>query len=359
MIYNFQALRAVAALLVTFVHLEIFASMIGIDQSTLSFGHFGVDLFFVLSGFVIVHSTAKSEPTAREFMVSRIIRVVPIYWLFTLCVFAIALSFPQALNATTADWSNLLKSLLFIPYVKENGLIQPILFVGWTLNYEMYFYTLFAIFLLIMRRRLRPTVICTTVFICGFSLAVNLVPPDSVILRFFGYPIVLEFAMGMWIALWAQTWSQTTSKFACPVLILASAWLLLHSQFVPDAPRWIVAGIPSAAILWAALILERSGHALTNKTVQLLGAASYALYLSHPFVLQAIGKAIEPFGHPIAGWIFGALALIFAHIVGVFLHLKVEKPLVRFFKAFTSKQSGPPYSNPLSSDTSSQQGGPQ
>lgn len=332
MIYNFQALRALAALLVTFVHIDIFVAATGLTHRHLDFGNFGVDLFFVLSGFVIVHSTAKSDPTAGSFMLSRIVRVVPIYWLLTLGVFAVAMIAPQLLGATTADPVDLAKSLFFIPYMKENGLIQPVLFVGWTLNYEMFFYTCFALFLLLARRRLIATVILTSLFIGGISLAVQVAQPDSLILRFFGYPIVLEFVMGMWIALVARRWPEQASPLAGPVMGLATFCLLLHIVVVADAPRWLAAGMPSAAILWAALMFERRGRVLSGRTVQLLGAASYSLYLSHPFVLQGLGKLIEPVNGPVVGIFAALVAIALAHLVGIAIHLKVERPMVDFLR---------------------------
>lgn len=332
MIYNFQAMRALAALLVTFVHIDIFVAASGLTHRDLAFGNIGVDLFFVLSGFVIVHSTAKSDPTAGEFMTSRIIRVVPIYWLLTLGVFTVAFIAPQLLNSTTKDPTDLLKSLLFIPYIKDNGLVQPVLFVGWTLNYEMFFYTTFALFLLFLRRMLTATVVCTSAFIIAFTLVVQTFRPESVILRFFGYTIVLEFVMGMWVAMAARRWPDQVSRLAWPVLIVGASWLLLHLFFMPDSPRWLFAGIPSAAILWAALMLERSQRVLSNPTVQLLGAASYALYLSHPFVLQAMGKLFQRLDAPKLGFLAAFIAIVLAHFVGIAIHLRVERPMVNWLK---------------------------
>lgn len=332
MIYNFQAMRAVAALLVTFVHINIFVAASGLTHRHLAFGNFGVDLFFVLSGFVIVHSTAKSDPTAGGFMAGRIVRVVPIYWLLTLAVFAVALATPQLLGATTADPLDLAKSLFFIPYMKENGLIQPVLFVGWTLNYEMFFYTSFALFLLLARRNLNATVILTSLFIGGFALAVQIAQPDSLVLRFFGYPIVLEFVMGMWIALAARRWPEQASPLAGPVMGLAAFCLLLHIVVVADAPRWLAAGVPSAAILWAALMFERRGRVLSGRIMQLLGAASYSLYLSHPFVLKSFGKLIEPVNGPVVGIFAALISIALAHLVGVAIHLKIERPVVDWLR---------------------------
>jgi peptidoglycan/LPS O-acetylase OafA/YrhL len=94
------------------------------------------------------------EVTPWSFMANRIARIAPIYWTITLAVFTISPVAPSLLQATMPDWRELLKSLAFVPFEKSNGLTQPVLFVGWTLNYEMLFYALFAAGLSVRSRRL-------------------------------------------------------------------------------------------------------------------------------------------------------------------------------------------------------------
>lgn len=132
-IQSLQILRALAATSVVYLH-------IGCEPW---FGGFGVDIFFVLSGFVMCYITDSGE-SGKEFFLRRIARIVPLYWALTLITFVIAWLKPTLFNSTTADLGNLFKSLLFIPYVKENGSISPIIPVGWTLNYEVYFYLLIS-----------------------------------------------------------------------------------------------------------------------------------------------------------------------------------------------------------------------
>jgi exopolysaccharide production protein ExoZ len=110
-----------------------------------TFGGGGVDIFFVISGFIMVYTTQSHHVGPFSFFVNRVVRIVPIYWLLTLAVFTLAVIAPHLLGATRAAPSELLKSLLFIPFAKSNGAVQPILFLGWTLNYEMFFYMLFAL----------------------------------------------------------------------------------------------------------------------------------------------------------------------------------------------------------------------
>ena len=112
MIKNIQALRALAAVMVVFVHLKILLDTIGLPL----FGGAGVDLFFVISGFVMVHTTQKRPPSPSEFIRNRIARVVPVYWFMTLGVYGLALSAPRLLGATSGNVAELCKSLLFIPF---------------------------------------------------------------------------------------------------------------------------------------------------------------------------------------------------------------------------------------------------
>jgi exopolysaccharide production protein ExoZ len=131
---NVQALRAVAAVMVVFVHLDQLGVAAGGRSGLFEAGNAGVDLFFVISGLIMVLTTWGRPIGPRRFFVNRLKRVVPLYWIVTLAVFAIAVVAPSLMQATRADPVELAKSLLFIPFAKANGLVQPVAFVGWTLN---------------------------------------------------------------------------------------------------------------------------------------------------------------------------------------------------------------------------------
>ncbi len=128
---SLELLRFVAALLVVLFHLP-----------SIGIGEFGVDIFFVISGYVMMLSTATGS---HQFLLKRLIRIVPLYWAATLAVFLIALLIPSLLNNTSANLVHLIKSLLFVPFDKNGTGHQPLLTIGWTLNFEMYFYLLFAV----------------------------------------------------------------------------------------------------------------------------------------------------------------------------------------------------------------------
>lgn len=337
MIRNIQALRALAAIMVMFVHLEAFLKPFDVSSSAFFFGNAGVDIFFVLSGFIIVHSTLRKAPGAGAFLVSRMIRVVPLYWILTLAVFTIALTAPHLLGATMSQPLNLFRSLLFIPYLKSNGLVQPILFVGWSLNYEMFFYAVFAIGLLLTRRDVIKAAVAASLAILGQCIWVWISAPQALVLRFFGEPVVIEFVIGMGIALAAHRWPRHTSRFAWPLLASALLWIFSCDLAAPRGPRWLVYGIPGAVVLWSALMLERRGLQCTNSAALSLGDASYALYLVHPFALQGTAKAIEklhgPIEDPIIALAGAGLAICLALLLSIALHRTVERPLTRLLKA--------------------------
>ena len=128
---SIQVLRFFAAFSVMMVHLPVF-----------EFGIWGVDIFFVISGFIMMYVTENNE---KFFLLKRIFRIVPLYWILTLGVFALAIFVPDVLNNTTANIVHLIKSLFFIPFDKNGTGHFPILFLGWTLNFEVIFYFLFSL----------------------------------------------------------------------------------------------------------------------------------------------------------------------------------------------------------------------
>ncbi|UAK24426.1 acyltransferase family protein [Sphingomonas nostoxanthinifaciens] len=335
MIYNIQALRALAAFLVLFVHADSLIAPLGLHASDVRFGHVGVDLFFVISGFVMVHTCLRRPTTPGGFLLNRVIRVVPIYWILTFCIFGVALVAPSLVQATRAAPFDLVRSLLFIPFRKVNGLVQPVLFVGWTLNYEMFFYLLFAAALWLTRGALPRTVAAASGALLAIVLAGATVRPTDLFAAFYSDGIVLEFGFGMVIALLAsREW--LPGRVGGALIAALGTMLLLGNPFmVTMEPRWLFAGLPASAVLIGALALERSGLRAKQPLLQLLGAASYALYLTHPFVLRGIAKLAGGHGGPLLAAVLIPVAFLIAHLVAVALHWWLELPLGRRLRALT------------------------
>ena len=327
MIRNIQVLRALAAFLVVFVHLEALLATIGVRP----FGYGGVDLFFVISGFIMVYVTKGKSTTAVDFMRQRILRVAPIYWAITLAVFLLAVVKPDLLQTTKANWADLLRSLFFIPYQRADHTVRPFLFVGWTLNYEMFFYVVFSVAL--MAGRYLRGIWCAMAALAAFVVLGAIFKPQQLHLAFYSQPIVLEFVIGMFIALTVERIPSQAATYAKILAlgcgVLAFAGLVVTPILRPDLSSLFTAGLPAAVVLYAAVALERWNWSLRSRWILVLGDASYVIYLSHPFVTQLVQKVIMKVMRPEGVVTWGLLALSLALVAGagVCLHFALERPL--------------------------------
>lgn len=299
-------------------------------------GSEGVTLFFVISGFIMIFTSFTQRQNFLEFIRNRITRVVPLYWAITLAVFAIAFIRPTLLKSTHADILELLKSLAFIPFVKESGVVQPIVFVGWTLNYEMFFYTLFAFGLLANSRIFGAISILAA--LCLLVLLGNFVPPTMVVTHFLSRPILLEFGLGMGLGLlWLSDPPWTVPSIASSLILIASISLIVVTPTVILLTANAGYGIASGAIVGAALLLERNGIRLHWRWLQRTGDASYSIYLTHFFVtlsVEHLVRLVQP--GPLGTSGFVLIALTLCALTGFACHRLIEQPLTRVAKRLWS-----------------------
>lgn len=331
MLLNVQALRGLAAFLVVFVHLAKLAQLAGLDPGVTVFGNSGVDVFFVISGLIMVVTTSGRKQTPQGFLRNRATRIVPLYWTITFAVFAIALLAPSLLQSTTADPVELAKSLTFIPYARADGAMHPVVFVGWTLNYEMAFYLVFAVGLLLPNRL--AGLGASIAVLAAAALAGQVFHPQNPILGFYTAPMICEFGAGMLLgALLVRDRLPKAPPWGWPAVgvgVTALAVMLAGPWLWPHADRALMFGVPAVVIVASALVAERAGLKLSAGWVQLVGAASYSTYLTHFFCTQVVVKAAEklsPLGPPVA-WALFPVAFILVAMVGVLVHRKVELPL--------------------------------
>ncbi|RYF56073.1 MAG: acyltransferase, partial [Comamonadaceae bacterium] len=223
---SLQYARAVAALLVVYAHLSGFAVFrpLGLPE----FGGMGVDLFFVISGFVMWESAGRH--TAGEFVLRRVARIVPAYWFYTSLLVLLALAAPSLTPNISFDGWALAGSYLFIPYTNAQGLHNPILLQGWTLNYEAFFYGVFAISLWLHTRRSRFG------FVAGLLLSLcvvgAIVEPQGAAATLATSPMLLEFVLGMAISAilkgWAPHGSLSVALAVAGGITLVAAEIFLH-----------------------------------------------------------------------------------------------------------------------------------
>ena len=278
---SIQALRGLAALFVVFQHVRF-----------LNFGAFGVDIFFCISGFMIMFTTEKST---KYFFRKRLIRILPLYYLMTFGTYAMLLFFPSMFQQTRHNLSYLVKSLLFIPFDIGGGIIQPLVRIGWTINCEMLFYLLFFIaFHISMKYR---------GLICSAFLAV-LVGILSPVLMFYGDPVMLEFIFGI-LAYYLLRFLYTRHlKHPVPmaVSVLAAVSIpvifCLLAFFTPRInvigfrrlPLW---GLPALVLLVLAFL---AGLKLSlPRFFILMGNISYSLYLVHYYPVMFLDRAVFDF----------------------------------------------------------------
>lgn len=338
MIVSLQYLRAVAALMVVAFHAtEKLGAMTGNDDApTFTAGLAGVDIFFVVSGFIMLATTRGKDVTPADFARRRFERIVPLYWLLTALVLVVVLSRPGLLATATFDGAHVAASFLFVPWPHPAmDAHLPLLVPGWTLNYEMAFYILFAASLL-LPARWRVAALVAVLSAAAFA---GLFVTADTILAFYTDPIILEFAAGL---LLASVWQRGLAISRISALCLVGiGLLLLYLGSGSDLPRVVWAGIPALLIVTGVVHADGTTDQPPLRLPMLLGDASYSIYLSHVIALPVLGKAWIAAGYGAAGLegpAFLALALIVSAMVGAGFYGAAERPLMRVFAARRRKR---------------------
>lgn len=323
-----QVLRGLAAASVLFGHVQV-----EVSQKSAGFtlvGHdwgMGVDVFFVISGLIMVISSQRLFGTPQgpgDFLLRRLIRVAPIYWFYTTLAIVALVSVPSSIETMRWDPINTLASYLFVPNYRWDGKIAPLLGLGWTLNYEMLFYVLFAATVWLRPARAIPLVLLLLAVFAAIGLAVDSGPAPLV---FWTRKIILEFGFG--IAL-GWLWLHGPRRSSIWVLILTLGFaavmhVLLESR---GSSRLLAQGVPAALIVAGFVWGFPDAIAAWMKPIaDWLGESSYSLYLSHPFSV-GLAVLIWPFAMGSFDWALVAFATIAGIVGGVFSHRLIEKPLL-------------------------------
>jgi exopolysaccharide production protein ExoZ len=328
-ISGIQLLRAIAATAVVVSHVQYdFVHHLTLPHVLpvyLSFLGAGVHLFFVISGFIMVYSSASlfgRSGGSTEFLLRRVARIVPLYWTVT----TLMLGYDLVRGFSIADSSAplVVTSYFFIPYLRPSGEMGPLYGVGWTLNYEMFFYVIFSVGIFATRM----TAICSIVgililFSTIHALADGLPLPFS----FWFDPIILEFGIGIVLGVAYQGNIRLPHTAGLCLLFAAIAgfvWTSTPGHMV--LPSWIGLGMPSSFAVAAVTLTNRPfDFPLINR----LGDASYAIYLVHPMLI-AMARMLAKHGYlqPAAmPWTY--LAVVVATSIGTALivYEYFEKPL--------------------------------
>ena len=321
-IASIQHLRALACMAVVVFHAtEDLGGPLDIGQT-------GVDLFFVISGFIMWTLAATRESTPKVFLWRRIARIVPLYWLVTLAIFVKCATAPGA--ATPFTTANLIDSLLFIPYRSDDGNILPVLYPGWTINYEMFFYMLMTAALFLRSAWRLPVLAATLV---GLAVSGAVFHPASAIGQTYTSAITLEFLFGVVVARLWLAGRRISPRIGAALCGLGLAILGIGYATLPlphyQAWRFLEAGVPALLIVLGALACEAVLPRM--RLLKSIGDGSYAIYLVHASVLNLTSHL--HFSRPVVV----LLAVGFSVAVGMALHT-VETAVRR---RLTSRRSAP------------------
>ncbi|WP_458232745.1 acyltransferase family protein [Roseateles sp. P5_E8] len=313
MLNNIQILRAFAALNVVLFHVITAGAAYQVPPAALGFlsrwGENGVDVFFVISGFVMVHAHATKKVSPWEFMKLRIERIAPMYWLLTLVLAATILIIPSLSKTQRMSWNHAGASLLFSSEFFLDR--APAIYVDWSLEYEMLFYLLLGSGLLARHEFMRLAVPAFGV------IALTQIGTNA---------IILEFLFGVIVGgLYSHGHLRAHVGW---ILALGIALLCKGIPFSPANNRVIVWGLPSALIVLGAALTTQSKSSFLG----LLGAASYSTYLVQVLTIPAFYKLTTPL---LKSWPSDALALAavaFTGGVGCAVYKFVEKPIATWLK---------------------------
>lgn len=344
-LFSIQALRAYAALSVLCGHAceewaAAFDQSLGFHTRALTFG---VDVFFVISGFIMYNTAAETfgKPGASlEFLRRRVIRIVPLYWIFTTLMALSTIFLAAHVHSTTLTPWTTFSSYIFWPAERESGRIAPILSLGWTLNYEMFFYALFAVALLFPLKR---GLACLAVSIFGIAAFGWLAAPTEPALRFWSDPIILEFAAGVALAIGYRRVRIASIPGAALCFALGFGALFAQCIIGGEAHRVLLGGGPALLLVAGAALLPPSLDARIPGFVVLLGDSSYALYLCHRFVMRiyTIGLDVVSPAQTIDLGLYLAGLITLTIIASIIVYKFVEIPTLSWLRTVSTAPAHP------------------
>ncbi|URM26950.1 acyltransferase [Pseudomonas frederiksbergensis] len=320
-----QVLRFIAALAVVVCH-SAFYSKERLDSGTISYnlGANGVPLFFVISGFVMMIAAEKmhnADGAWKLFAIRRIVRIVPLYWFATSVKLLTLLASASLVLHAQVDWLYIVKSYFFVPAINVDNETKPLLAVGWTLLFEMFFYAVFTLALLV-----RVDAVKFTAPILVTLAVASVFKSDAwnVALAFYADPIVLNFLWGMLTARLMQR-SVLVERNTAIVILLLSLGYLFFPRF-PEYGNTITYGLASFLVVYCCASLEKTVNFTMPQGLVFLGAASYSIYLFHPLTAPVVPEVFKRLGiiysvPSVIGSILVALC------VGAFMYRFVECPL--------------------------------
>jgi exopolysaccharide production protein ExoZ len=315
---SIQYLRALAAFSVAAFHAFQWARI------DFDIGAAGVDIFFVISGFIMWRTTEGTRITAWEFLRRRAIRIAPLYWVVTLGLAGVALIWPARFPDIDPQGGHVLASLAFVQHRNPEGQPFPVLTPGWTLNYEAAFYLLFALALTLPRanRLLAVTFALVAVSAFGFFH-----PPAYEMLA---NPLLLEFLAGVLLARAMSIGFAPGRNIGWTMMALALGWYCVMAAIRVEWDLWrpIFWGAPALLLVMGLTAVEADGGLPDLPPIRGLGDCSYSLYLLHPLIIGALAVQMGTW----RPWLFIPLALALAWAGGWLSWRFFERPVTAWLR---------------------------
>jgi exopolysaccharide production protein ExoZ len=328
---SIQYLRGFAAMMVVFAHSnEQF--MTGLHRIWRDIGWSGVDIFFAISGFIMTYTVARDDFSRVTFLKKRIARVVPMYWAATIATAGLVLLWPKLFQTTHFGLSNFIQSLLFVFSPDPvDGKLSPTLHLGWTLNFEMFFYLCFAATLFI--KPLARTAVLATMFLV-LVIGVPLLHIHVPTIVGLANSVTFEFLLGCLLGSAYIYGAVAKTPFSIAIFLVVIGIIgLIVGGILNDSldARWIYRGIPAAVLIYGLLAVELR-KPFRSAFLHTVGDASYSIYLTHIFSVEGIKKVWRIVGLSTAegpAYGFVMIAVVAGGLGGWLAWRWIERPLSR------------------------------
>lgn len=325
MYISIQYLRALAAFMVLLSHVAHKVRQSGGDSlDWFQIGGYGVDLFFIISGFIMCLTVDKKKISFATFMKARVIRIIPLYWLLTSFALMIYLIKPSLINSS-GGVTSIVDSYLLLP-LGDKFLINN----GWTLSFEFFFYIIFASFIFLGDlQKLTTSIVLVCLAAIGFFLQF-----ESALLNFMTDSILIEFVMG--IASYSLIKKNKIPKnwsfilIICGVMSLSYGNVYGYGEVLLSFGRFFYAGIPMMMLFIGFVSLESKMK--MSLPLYNLGMSSYAMYLLHPFILSGVTLVFKKANFIVNTNIYIVSMIFISLVLSFYCYKHIELELDRYCK---------------------------